>query len=181
MNKLLSLLVTLTLAGFMVIGPQTEAVAQERGNEQPRSSPNATVSQTIGTTVVTITYGRPGVKGRDVFGGLEAYGEVWRTGANESTAITFSDDVTIEGETLPAGTYSLYTIPGQEEWTIIFNAKLSWGTEYDVAEDVLRVTTTPEEASMREWFMIYFRNLSNESAECVLHWDTVRVPFTIEV
>lgn len=181
MNKLRSLFVTLTLAGLMAMGTQPEALAQERGNEQPRSSPNASVSQTIGTTVVTITYGRPGVKGRDVFGGLEAYGEVWRTGANESTAITFSDDVTIEGETLPAGTYSLYTIPGQEEWTIIFNAKLSWGTEYDVAEDVLRVTTTPEEGPMREWFMIYFRNLSNESAECVLHWDNVRVPFTIEV
>lgn len=181
MDKLLSLLVTLTLAGFMVMGSQPEAVAQERGNEQTRPSPNASISQTIGTTVVTITYGRPGVKGRDVFGGLEAYGEVWRTGANESTAITFSDDVTIEGETLPAGTYSLYTIPGQEEWTIIFNAKLSWGTEYDAAEDVLRVTTTPEEAPTREWFMIHFRNLSSESAECVLHWDTVRVPFTIEV
>lgn len=181
MKKTTQLFSVFALAALMLAGLAVQAFAQERGNEQARSSPNAAVSQTIGTTVVDITYGRPGVKGREVFGGLEAYGEVWRTGANESTAITFSDDVTIEGETLPAGTYSLYTIPGEEEWTVIFNAKLSWGTEYDMAEDVLRVTVTPEQnAPQREWFMIYFRDLSSESAECVLHWDTVRVPFTIE-
>lgn len=172
---------TVLLFFFALALPHT-ASAQERGSEEVRASPNATVSQTIGTTVVSITYGRPGVKGRQVFGGLESWGEVWRTGANESTAITFSDDVTIEGETVEAGTYSLYSIPRENgEWTVIINSNLSWGTQYDASQDVIRVDVQAEEAPMRDWFMIYFRNLSESSAECVLHWDTIRVPFTIEV
>lgn len=159
----------------------TSAIAQERGNEEARVSPNATVSQTIGTTQVSITYGRPGVNDRTIFGDLEAFGEVWRTGANESTAITFSGDVMIEGEKVEAGTYSLYSIPGEDEWTIIINSKLSWGTQYDKSADVLRVNVEPEKGEMIEQFMIYFEDVTENSAECVLHWDTTKVPFTIEV
>lgn len=159
----------------------TLGMAQERGNDEPRVSPNASISQTIGTTEVSITYGRPSVNDRQVFGGLEAFGEVWRTGANESTAITFSDDVEIEGEELEAGTYSLYTVPGEEEWTIIINDKLSWGTQYDKAADVLRVDVEPTEAEHMEQFMIYFENVTENSAECVIHWDETKVPFTINV
>lgn len=157
------------------------AQAQERGMDEPRQSPNAAVSQTIGTTQIMITYGRPAVKGREVFGGLEAFGEVWRTGANESTVIVLPTDVTIEGEEVPAGTYSIYTIPGEDEWTIIINEKLSWGTGYDESEDLIRVTTTPEEGVPMEQFMIYFENVTDTSADIVLHWDTTKVPFTIEV
>lgn len=159
----------------------TTAIAQERGNEEARVSPNATVSQTIGTTQVSITYGRPSVNDRTIFGGLEAFGEVWRTGANESTAITFSDDVMIEGKKVEAGTYSLYSVPGEDEWTIIINSKLSWGTQYDKSADVLRVNVEPETGEMMEQFMIYFENVTESSAECVLHWDSTKVPFTIEV
>lgn len=155
--------------------------AQERGADEPRVSPNATVSQTIGTTEVTITYGRPSMNDRDIFGGLVPLGEVWRTGANESTVIHFPEDVTIEGEEVPEGTYSLYTIPRENEWTIIINSKLSWGTEYDENEDVVRVSTEPMEGSEVEQFMIYFENISENSADVVLHWDTTKVPFTIEV
>ena len=155
--------------------------AQERGNEEPRTSPNASVSQTIGTTQVSITYGRPSVNGREVFGGLEAFGEVWRTGANESTAITFSNDVMVEDQKIEAGTYSLYTIPGEDEWTIIINSQLSWGTQYDASNDVARVTVEPMQAQQQEQFMIYFQNVTNSSAECVLHWDETKVPFTIKV
>lgn len=160
----------------------TSAVAQERDNEEARVSPNASVSQTIGTTIVTINYGRPGVKEREIFGGsLVPFGEVWRTGANESTTIDFSDDVTIEGEELAAGTYSLYTIPGEDQWTIIFNTKVSWGTEYDEGQDVLRVQTEPESAEAAEQLMFYFEDLSKNSGTAVLRWDDVKVPFTIEV
>ena len=155
--------------------------AHQRGNKEARPSPNASVSQTIGTTPITVTYGRPGVKGRTIFGDLEAYGEVWRSGANESTVITFPIDVTIEGQPLEAGSYSVYSIPGQDEWTIIFNSKLSWGTQYDESQDVLRVQVQPQEAPAMEWFMIYFQNLSNDSAEMVLHWNETKVPVTIEV
>lgn len=160
----------------------TSANAQDRGNDEARVSPNASVSQTIGTTEVTITYGRPGVKERDVFGGsLAPFGEVWRTGANESTTISFSDDVTVEGEELAAGTYSLYTIPGEDQWTIIFNTKISWGTEYEEGQDVLRVQTEPEEAEHTEQMMFYFEDVAEESGTAVLLWDDVKVPFTIEV
>ena len=159
----------------------TSALAQERGNQEARVSPNASVSQTIGTTEVSITYGRPSVNERTIFGGLVSYNSVWRTGANESTAITFSDAVTIEGKKVEAGTYSLYTVPGEKEWTIIINSKLSWGTQYDKSKDVLRAKVKPEEGRMVEQFMIYFEDITDSSAECVLHWDKTKVPFTIEV
>lgn len=181
MKSLQSIFTKATLLALAFCCISTLAMAQERGNEEARVSPNAAVSQTIGTTEVSITYGRPSVNDRQVFGGLEAFGEVWRTGANESTVITFSDDVEIEGEELEAGTYSLYTVPGEDEWTVIINEKLSWGTEYDENEDVLRVNVEPTQAEHMEQFMIYFENVTENSAECVIHWDETKVPFTINV
>lgn len=157
------------------------AFAQERSNEEPRTSPNATVSQTIGTTDITITYGRPAVNDRKIFGKLVPYGKVWRTGANESTALVVSKDVTIEGHKLEAGTYSLYTIPNKDSWTIIINSKLSWGTQYDKSKDVLRFQVEPQKAIHRERLLFYFEDVSNEAATVVLHWDNTKVPFTIEV
>lgn len=151
----------------------------KRGNNKPRVSPNATVSQTIGTTVITLHYGRPGVKGRDIFGDLVPYNKVWRAGANEATAINFSKDVSIQGHTLKAGWYSLFMVPTANEWTVIFNSTIKWGLDYDKSTDVLRVTTSPEEAPMREWLMYYFRNLTDNSAELVLTWDETAVPITI--
>lgn len=172
------------IAGVFMLwmGSFGQAVAQERGNEEPRVSPNASVSQTIGTTIVSISYSRPSVNGREVFGGsLVPYNEVWRTGANESTTITFSDDVSVQGHTLAAGTYSLYTIPGQDEWTIIFNEKISWGTQYDKAQDVLRVQVEPQKAKMMEQMLFYFTDVTKNAGTVVLRWDTVKVPFTIKV
>src|SRR5215813_10394309 len=88
----------------------------------PLPSPNATVTQTIGLTDVTVTYSRPGVKGRVIWGELVPYDKPWRTGANASTTIAFTDDVTVEGKKLAAGTYSVYTIPGKGEWVVAFNS-----------------------------------------------------------
>lgn len=159
------------------------ADAQFRNNQEARVSPNATVSQTIGTTTVNITYGRPSVKGRQVFGGLEPFGEVWRTGANEATTITFSDRVVIEGDTLGAGTYGLFTIPPKQgDWTVIFNnVPNQWGAfNYDSSKDALRVEVPAEEAAHMEQLMFYFEEVTDTSAECVLHWSDVKVPFTIE-
>lgn len=181
MEKVKSYLISISCLIVTFCCISTLGFAQERGNEEPRTSPNASVSQTIGTTQVSITYGRPSVNGREVFGGLEAFGEVWRTGANESTAITFSNDVMVEDQKIEAGTYSLYTIPGEDEWTIIINSQLSWGTQYDESKDVARVTVEPMQAQQQEQFMIYFQNVTNSSAECVLHWDETKVPFTIKV
>lgn len=168
---------------FLMCGLTTQTMAQqERGNDEPRVSPNASVSQTIGTTIVSIGYSRPGVKGREVFdGSLAPYGKVWRTGANESTTITFSDDVTIEGEELAAGTYSLYTIPGEEQWTIIFNENISWGTQYDESQDILRVEVEPQEAEAVEQMIFYFKDITDTSGTAIIHWDEVKVPFIISV
>ena len=152
-----------------------------RANDEARPSPNARVGQTIGTTDVLITYGRPGDKGRQVFGELEPYGNVWRAGANEATVIAFSDDVLIEGQPLAAGSYALFAIPGETEWTLIFNRQAEqWGAfDHDEAQDALRVTVTPEEGAAQEWLAYTFDDLTDTSATAVLHWSTTRVPFTI--
>ncbi len=163
------------------VAQETPTALPPRANNETRPSPNASVSQTIGTTEVTITYGRPGVKGRQVFGGLEKYGNVWRTGANEATVIAFSNDVTVDGQPLPAGAYALFAIPTEGDWTLIFNKQAGqWGAfDHDSAQDALRVTVTPEPGPKQEWLAYYFEDLSDTSAKAVLHWDTVRVPFTV--
>lgn len=181
MKTLKFLIATGTLSLFLLFSFASSTLAQERGNEEPRVSPNATVSQTIGTTDITITYGRPAVNDREIFGGLVPYNKVWRTGANESTALVVSKDVTIEGHDLSKGTYSLYTIPRKDEWTIIINSKLSWGTEYDKSKDVLRFNVKPEKAGYRERLLFYFEDVTMEEATVVIHWDETKVPFTIKI
>lgn len=148
---------------------------------EARPSPNAVVSQTIGTTLVTISYGRPRVNGRQVFGALEAFDEVWRAGANEATVFAVSDDVTINGQPLPAGTYGFFAIPTEGTWTLIFNTQADqWGAyDYDARHDTLRVSVQPEAGSHQEWLNYSFDDLTETSAKAVLHWDTVKVAFTI--
>ncbi len=161
------------------------AKAQDRGDAVPRVSPNATVSQTIGITDVRITYGRPGVEGRTIFSndGLVPFGEVWRTGANEATTISFSTPVHIEGDSLAAGTYSVFTIPGRDTWTIIFNNTAEqWGAyNYDSSQDALRVEVEPETAAPREMLSFSFHHVTDTSANVHLHWSETRVPFEITV
>ncbi len=181
MKTLLKLGAFFTLALLLT---SDTAFAQERGKGD-RPSPNAAVSQDIGSTTVSITYGRPGLKGRSLSSLINdrPNGPVWRTGANEATAITFSDDVMVGDQAVPAGTYSLYTIPGDDEWTIIINKKLSWGTQYDESQDVVRVPSAVvmNDAPKMEWFTIYFDELSSEKAHLNLHWGTTRVAVPISV
>ncbi|MEO9884583.1 MAG: DUF2911 domain-containing protein [Balneola sp.] len=157
------------LAVFAVLLTSELTTAQERGKGN-RPSPNASISQDIGSTTVSITYGRPGLKGRSL-ATLAKPGQVWRTGANESTVITFSDDVMFGGKAVKAGTYSLYTVPG-ENWIFVLNSKLSWGTQYDNSQDVIRVpaAVTMEGASSFERFTIYFDTLSDTKAHLNLQW-----------
>lgn len=165
---------------FATVMTSNSAVAQERTTDRVMTSPNASVSQTIGLTKVSLTYGRPGVRDREIFGGLVPYNSVWRTGANESTAISFSNDVRVEGELIEEGTYSLYTIPGEDIWTIIINDKLSWGTQYDESEDVARVEVDAEESHFLEQMMIYFENVTENSGDLVIHWADTRASVQIE-
>ncbi len=182
MKKIITSLFSVFALAVLFTFSSTTTFAQERAEGGVRVSPNAAVSQNIGATVVNVTYGRPGLKGRSLES-LAPAGQVWRTGANESAAITFSTDVMFGGEMVEAGTYSLYTIPG-DNWTIILNKKLSWGTSYDVAEDVIRVpaAVTTTEAAPMEWFAIYFDTLSETKTHLNLHWGTTltAIPITIE-
>ncbi len=165
----------------------TAASAQTRAHDAVRPSPNAVVGQTVGTTDVLVTYGRPAVRGRAVFGpdstSLVPYGEVWRLGANEATTITVSAPVRIAGQPLEAGTYAVFAIPGATAWTVIFNRTAEqWGAfRYDPAQDALRVTVTPEDAPhAQELFTVSFDLVTGDGATLVLGWDRVRVPVPIQ-
>jgi DUF2911 family protein len=148
----------------------------------PRVSQKASVTQTVGLTDVTIMYNRPGVKGRVIWGGLVPYDKVWRTGANEATTITLSQAVKINGQPLPAGTYSFHTIPGKTSWTLIFNKTAEqWGSyDYDASKDALRIQVTPVTGPNQEWMAFSFSDVSTDGATVELAWEKLRVPFKIE-
>lgn len=144
-------------------------------------SPAATVTQTIGLTDIAITYHRPGVKGREIWGKLVPYNQVWRAGANNATTISFSDDVTISGKALKAGMYSFFTLPTEGDWTVIFNSVADqWGAySYDSTKDVLRFTVKPEPASHEEWLSYSFSDLTVNSVRVNLRWEKLAIPFTV--
>ena len=149
----------------------------------PRPSPKATVSQTIGLTTFTVAYSRPGVKGRKIWDGLVPYGEVWRTGANEATTFECSDAVTIAGKPLAAGDYTFYTLPGPDEWEVIFShAKGAWGSsEYTREKDALRLKVKPAAGPHQEWMSFSFENLTPSSGDLVLRWEKLQVVVPIVV
>ena len=151
--------------------------------ETPRPSPNATVSQTVGVTHITIDYSSPGVKDRTIWGELVPFGEVWRTGANEVTSITFDDPVKINGNELPAGTYGIHTIPGETEWEIIFSkdTEVDAGSNYDPEKDALRIKVKPEEAPFVERMIFIFTNTTDNGSTANLWWEKLRIPFDIEM
>jgi hypothetical protein len=147
----------------------------------PRPSPKASVMQVLGTTEIVITYSRPAVRGRVIWGDLVPYDKVWRTGANEATTFQVSADVRVEGQKLPAGLYSLQTIPGKAEWTVIFNrnAKL-WGAyDYKPEDDVLRVKVKPLPAEMHEWLTFVVTPTSSESGLVTMGWEKLKLSFAV--
>lgn len=168
----------LPLAAQMA-APATAPVAPQV--RYPAVSQAASISQTIGLTDITITYHRPGVKGRQIWGALVPYGQPWRTGANEATTISFSDDVTVNGQNLPKGTYAFFAIPTPKDWTLIFNnVAKQWGAfSYDPSKDALKVTVTPQPAPFTEWMTYEFPNVSTDTATVQLRWENLVVPFTV--
>ncbi|GAB3530976.1 DUF2911 domain-containing protein [Pontibacter brevis] len=141
-----------------------------------KASPPATATGKVGDANITVNYSSPAVKGRQIWGDLVPYGKVWRAGANEATTVTVDKDVMVEGKRLPAGTYSFYTIPGENEWTVIFNKTAKqWGTQYDEKQDVLRVTTKPRKASTMNERLAY--DVTDNGL--VLRWENLEVPVTI--
>ena len=148
-----------------------------------RASPRAEVKQVIGTTDIDVVYGRPQVKERKIWGTLVPYNRVWRSGADEATTISFSTDVLIEGQKLPAGTYSFFTIPTESEWTIIFNkVPRQWGAFfYNPEVDALRIKLKPQTTEHQEWLSYRFESLSPTSAQMILRWEKISLPIKIEL
>ncbi|HVF51611.1 MAG TPA: DUF2911 domain-containing protein [Pyrinomonadaceae bacterium] len=195
---------TFSLALLCVLALAMSAAAQLR---QPRPSQKATIMQTIGVTDVSITYSRPGVKGRTIWGDapqgaaagaatlddarvrakdapIVPYGHLWRTGANEATLFTVTDDVLINGQKLAAGKYSLHTIPNRDEWTIIFNKDDGqWGSfAYDEKKDALRIKVKPQTAAeVEEWLSFSIPEVTPNTAKVAIRWERIIVPFTVEV
>jgi tetratricopeptide (TPR) repeat protein len=149
----------------------------------PDASPKASVSQTVGLSDITISYHRPAVNKRTVWGELVPYGDVWRAGANENTTITFSTPVTVGGKPLAAGTYGLHMIPTKGDWTIAFSKQAhAWGSfSYDEKEDALRITVTPKPADYEERLSYRFVDPTMDGVTVALHWEKLEVPFTIGV
>ena len=160
-------------------------------DSEVRASQHAMVMQKVGDTAeLTFTFGRPGVKGRTVWGELVPYVSAqdaeatpWRAGANENTTFQTNQDLLIEGEPLPAGTYSIHMFPSEGEWVIAFNKEADqWGSfGYNADEDALRVTVQPVEAAFQEWLVYGFDAIAPSSASAFLHWESLKVPFNVEL
>ena len=173
------------LSAFLGLVFSTSLFAQTTPKlEFPQASPPATIKQRVGLTDITIEYSRPSVRNRVIFGGLVPYGQVWRTGANTATKITFSAPVKLNGTAIAAGTYELFTIPGKDEWTIIIHKDTSeWGAyTYDAKNDIARFTAKPTVfATNFESMTFGFNDLRDTSATLYITWATTRVPITVEV
>lgn len=155
--------------------------AQQLNTPQP--SPTANIKQNFALSNIEISYSRPGVKGRKVFGDLVPYGKVWRTGANNATTITFGEEVLIGGKKVPAGKYGLLTIPGESEWTIIISKQtnVTSPADYKQDQDVVRVQAKPATMPFAiETFMINIDNIKSNSCEIGLGWDNVYTAFEVQ-
>ena len=170
-------------AAFLVLAVQMSFGQQEL--KVPILSPITEITQEVALTEVKLSYSRPSAKGRKVFGGLVPFNEIWRTGANASTKLTFAEDVKIEGNPLKAGTYALYSIPGETEWTMIIHTNTRHralsGNVYKQAEDAFRFKAKPTKTSnFVETFTIQFGDLTTNSCSLILSWENTEVKFRIE-
>jgi len=159
------------------------AFAQSPPLTLPQPSQAASVSQTVGLTEIAITYHRPRVQDREIWGKLVPYGEVWRAGANENTTIEFSTPVEVEGHALPAGRYGFHTLPSAGSWQLIFSSvDANWGSfAYDAKEDVLRVEVKPEAAPHEEALAYTFDDATARETTIALRWEKLRIPFKVAV
>ncbi len=167
--------IALALAAMVSIGSLS---AQKDDTKKAPKSPPAKMTQKVGEATVTINYSQPSVKGREIYGELVPYNKVWRTGANNATTFKTDKDIMVNGQRLAAGTYSLFTIPSENEWTIIFNSVLGqWGAyKYDEKNDVLRVMAKPVENKATERMTF----TKGKNGMIYLDWADVRVPIEVK-
>jgi len=170
---------SMTFAGLLM----SSLIFAQGGDKSKRPSPPGTATGKVAGATITINYSSPSVKGRKVWGDLVPYDKVWRAGANEATLFETDKDITVGGKKLPKGKYSLYAIPGEKEWTWIFNSQTGqWGikmdgsTTEDPAKDVVRVTAKPEKASASAEKLAY----TVDSKGFTFEWENVKVPVSIK-
>ena len=166
----------LTVASYILLSSE----AQQLNTPQP--SPTANIKQNFALSSIEISYSRPGIKGRKVFGDLVPYGKVWRTGANNATTITFGEEVTIGGTKVPAGKYGLLTIPNQNEWTVIISKQtnVTSPADYKQDQDLVRVAAKPETLPFAiESFMISVDDLKSNSCTIGMGWENTWVSFPV--
>ena len=182
MKNILNLFIILILAFSVSALAQQDKKHEKPDVKKVRVSPKAGVFQTIGITDVNVSYSRPGVKNRKIWGELVPYNKVWRAGADEATKITFSTDVMIEGKKLPAGAYGFFAIPGENEWTLIFNKVADqWGAfSYNESEDALRIKVKPVTNSNHDWLLYSFTEMTPTTAQLNLIWEKLKVSFKID-
>lgn len=172
-----------TLAVLVSAASPIRLKAQYSQLDLPRESQHATVMQRIGTTDITVDYSRPSVKGRTIWGDVVPYDQVWRAGANENTTFTTTNDITVEGTQLPAGSYGVHMIPTKSAWTIILSKDhTAWGSFfYKQDKDALRVTVTPRACSMTEQVTYDFADVTKDGATLTLRWEKLEVPIKLGV
>jgi hypothetical protein len=169
-----------------LVGATTFAMSRafaQAAPELPQPSPKARVEQRVGLTDFAVDYSSPGVKGRKIWGGLVPFDELWRTGANAATTLKASRDFTFGGTAVPAGTYSVFTIPGKKTWTVILNTntKVAATRGYEEKDDVARVSVTPTSAPLRERLAFLFANTTDDATRLDLEWEKLRVSVPITV
>jgi Protein of unknown function (DUF2911) len=169
----------LVFAGLLM----SSLIYAQKEDKSKRPSPPATATGKVMSANITIDYSSPAVKGRKIWGGLVPYDKVWRAGANEATIFETTKDIQVEGNKLPAGKYSLYAIPGEKEWVIIFNSKTGqWGvkddesTSEEPANDVLRITVKPVKAAVFNERLKYMIDKTGFAIE----WEHLKVPVSIK-
>ena len=171
---------------FLILLGQYALSAQQL--KVPTLSPRSEIKQEVGLTEIALSYSRPSAKGRTIFGNLVPFGEMWRTGANASTKLTFSEEVQIANHTIPAGTYAVYTIPNQEEWTIIIHKKTNFrsiaGGRVKAENDACRFTVKPIANPLEvESFTMQFTNIHTKGLSVELAWEhtIIQIPILVEV
>ena len=171
MNKFFATLICLFV--FVML-----SIENTKAQQATRPSPAATASGKVGEATITINYSSPAVKGRTVWGDLVPYGKVWRAGANEATSFEVSQDVVVQGKTLPAGKYAFFVIPTEKDWTVIFNKVANqWGAyDYKESEDALRVTAVPRKSTALNERLTY--RITKDGI--VLSWENLELPITIK-
>ena len=179
-NRTTTAAVVVILCGFLAatvlaqdVIPLDRVIKSQRG----------TVTQKIANTDISIDYGRPVARGREIYGSLVPYGRIWHPGANDATSMTISRDIEVNGKPLPKGSYSLWTIPGAETWTVIFSTvAYTFHTNYPGEQrDALRLEVKPETGAHMETLTYYFPVVDGKDATLRFHWGTVIVPLAVKV